>query len=105
MIKGCILPWMHMHGTVQGQYKLCCYVSTNDTVGDYTQPISSIFNNEKYKKKFGFPFIIAVKGKNKEEILNSFRQRITNNINLEFEEAKKQVKKIASFRLNEISSK
>ena len=58
--------------------------------------------NEEYKKKFGFPFIIAVKGKNKEEILNSFRQRITNNINLEFAEAKKQVKKIANFRLNEI---
>ena len=58
--------------------------------------------NEEYKKKFGFPFIIAVKGKNKEEILNSFRQRITNNINLEFEEAKKQVKKIANFRLSEI---
>ena len=58
--------------------------------------------NEEYKKKFGFPFIIAVKGKNKQEILNSFRQRITNNINSEFEEAKKQVKKIASFRLNEI---
>ena len=58
--------------------------------------------NEEYKKKFGFPFIIAVKNKNKEEILNSFRQRITNNINLEFEEAKKQVKKIASFRLSEI---
>jgi len=58
--------------------------------------------NEEYKKKFGFPFIIAVKGKNKEEILNSFRQRITNNINSEFEEAKKQVKKIASLRLSEI---
>ena len=58
--------------------------------------------NEDYKKKFGFPFIIAVKGKNKNEILNSFRQRITNNINLEFEEAKKQVKKIASLRLSEI---
>ena len=58
--------------------------------------------NKKYKKKFSFPFIIAVKGKNKEEILNSFRQRITNNINLEFKEAKKQVKKIASFRLSEI---
>ena len=65
---------------------------------------SNEFNklNEEYKKKFGFPFIIAVKGKNKEEILNSFRQRITNNINSEFEEAKKQVKKIASFRLTEI---
>jgi len=58
--------------------------------------------NNEYKKKFGFPFIIAVKRKNKEEILNNFRQRLTNNINLEFEEAKKQVKKIASFRLSEI---
>ena len=55
--------------------------------------------NEEYKKKFGFPFIVAVKGKNKEEILNSFRQRITNNINLEFEEAKKQVKKLQAFVL------
>ena len=58
--------------------------------------------NEKYKKKNGFPFIITVKGKNIEEILNNFRQRITNNINLEFEEAKKQVKKIANFRLSKI---
>ena len=58
--------------------------------------------NMNYKKKFGFPFIIAVKGKNKEEILYNFRQRITNNINLEFEEAKEQVKKIASSRLNEL---
>ena len=47
--------------------------------------------NEEYKKKFGFPFIIAVKGKNKEKILNNFRQRLINNINLEFKEAKKQV--------------
>ena len=58
--------------------------------------------NIEYKKKFLFPFIIAVKGKNKDEILNNFRQRITNNINSEFIETKNQVKKIASFRLNEI---
>ena len=58
--------------------------------------------NEEYKKKFGFPFIVAVKGKNKEEILNNFRQRLINNINLEFKEAKKQVKKIANFRLSKI---
>ena len=45
---------------------------------------------------------VVILEENKEEILNSFRQRITNNINLEFEEAKKQVKKIASFRLSEI---
>ena len=58
--------------------------------------------NLEYKNKFGFPFIIAVKGKNKNEILNNFRQRILNDIESEFEEAKNQVKKIATFRLNEI---
>jgi OHCU decarboxylase len=58
--------------------------------------------NNKYKKKFGFPFIIAVKGKNKSEILDNFRKRTKNKINLEFKEAKEQVKKIASYRLNEI---
>jgi len=58
--------------------------------------------NYDYKKKFGFPFIIAVKGKNKNEILISFRKRIKNEINLEFEEAKNQVKRIATFRLNEV---
>ena len=55
-----------------------------------------------YRSKFGFPFIIAVKEKNKNEILNNFRKRIKNEINLEFNEAKEQVKKIATFRLNEI---
>jgi len=58
--------------------------------------------NLEYKNKFGFPFIIAVKGKNKTEILNNFRQRILNDVESEFKEAKKQVKKIATFRLNEI---
>ena len=59
--------------------------------------------NFKYKKKFGFPFIFAVKDKTKLEILTNFRKRISYDINIEFEEAKKQVKKIASLRLNEIN--
>ena len=58
--------------------------------------------NEQYQTKFAFPFIIAVKGKSKNDILNSFRKRIENNFNDEFEEAKQQVKKIASLRLIEI---
>ena len=58
--------------------------------------------NIEYKKKFNFPFIIAVKGKNKNEILNYFRERINNSLDEEFLEAKKQVKKIATFRLEEI---
>ena len=56
-------------------------------------------------KKFGFPFILAVKGKNKNEILNNFRKRISSSSQVEFEEAIKQVKKIASLRLKEIKDK
>ena len=44
--------------------------------------------NSEYEKKFGFPFIMAVKGKDKIDILNNFRQRINNNIEFEFEESK-----------------
>ena len=58
--------------------------------------------NFNYEKKFQFPFIIAVKGKNKNEILENFRSRINNDYEKEFQEAKKQVIKIALFRLNEI---
>ena len=58
--------------------------------------------NLNYKKKFGFPFIIAVKGKNKNEILNYFRIRIKNSFDEEFIEAKKQVGEIATFRFKEI---
>ena len=58
--------------------------------------------NIEYKKKFDFPFIIAVKGKNKDEILDYFRERIKNSLDEEFFEAKKQVKKIATFRLEKI---
>ena len=61
--------------------------------------------NDKYKKKFGFPFIFAVQGKSKLEILNNFRQRISYDVNVEFIESKKQVKKIANIRLNEIKKK
>jgi len=61
--------------------------------------------NFEYKKKFGFPFIFAVKDKSKLEILTNFRKRISCDINIEFEEAKKQVKKIASLRLSEINKK
>jgi len=61
--------------------------------------------NYEYKKKFGFPFIFAVKDKSKLQILANFKKRISCDINVEFEEAKIQVKKIANLRLNEINKK
>ena len=60
--------------------------------------------NDAYKK-FGFPFILAIKGKSKIEILNNFRKRINSESQIEFEEAINQVKKIASLRLKELNSK
>ena len=60
--------------------------------------------NKNYKKKFNFPFIIAVSGKNKSEILDNFRKRIKNDKNTEFKEAIRQVKKIASLRLKQINN-
>ena len=61
--------------------------------------------NDEYKKKFGFPFILAVKGRTKIEILNNFRQRVSSDINTEFNQAIKQVKQIASLRLKELNKK
>ena len=60
--------------------------------------------NDSYKK-FGFPFILAVKGKTKSKILNNFKKRISSDPETEFDEAIKQVKQIASFRLKELNNK
>ena len=61
--------------------------------------------NNLYKKKFNFPFILAVKEKNKNEILDNFKKRISSNPEIEFNEATKQVKQIASLRLKELNNK
>ena len=59
--------------------------------------------NDAYKK-FGFPFILAVKGKNKIEILNNFKKRVDSEPQIEFNEAVEQVKKIASLRLKDLNN-
>ena len=59
--------------------------------------------NNEFKLKFDIPFIFAVKGANKTEIITEFKRRLNNiDTKKEFEESIKQVKKIAFFRLDEI---
>ena len=79
---------------------------TNAGLDQCTKEEFDEFNklNHAYKK-FGFPFILAVKGKNKIEILNNFKKRINSEPNIEFNEAVKQVKKIASLRLEDLKNK
>ncbi|KQV34949.1 MULTISPECIES: allantoinase PuuE [unclassified Rhizobium] len=56
--------------------------------------------NSSYVEKFGFPFIIAVKGLNKDQILAAFESRIANNRQTEFNTACRQVERIALLRLS-----
>ncbi|MDR7031419.1 allantoinase PuuE [Mesorhizobium sp. BE184] len=58
--------------------------------------------NAAYVTTFGFPFIIAVKGKSKEDILAAFEARIGNSRAAEFETACAQVERIALLRLKDM---
>jgi len=58
--------------------------------------------NAIYFEKFGFPFIIAVKGKTKENILHSFKKRIENKLDDERLTALHQINKIAMIRIKGI---
>ncbi|MDE1164029.1 MAG: 2-oxo-4-hydroxy-4-carboxy-5-ureidoimidazoline decarboxylase [Pseudomonas sp.] len=55
--------------------------------------------NDAYKAKFQFPFIMAVKGSNRHQILAAFEVRIHNSAEAEFKEALAQINLIALFRL------
>ncbi len=55
--------------------------------------------NDAYKAKFKFPFIMAVKGSNRHQILAAFQVRIHNSAEAEFKEALAQINQIALFRL------
>jgi 2-oxo-4-hydroxy-4-carboxy-5-ureidoimidazoline decarboxylase len=58
--------------------------------------------NQAYRAKFSFPFIMAVKGANRHQILKSFKQRLPNSYEAEFAQAIHQIHKIARFRLDDI---
>lgn len=57
--------------------------------------------NERYMKKFGFPFILAVKGKDKQDIYKAMETRVNHSQRVEFETALLEIYKIAFFRLQE----
>lgn len=58
--------------------------------------------NAAYRKKFGFPFLYAVKGSSKYDILQALEQRLQASPEEEFRQALNQVYRIARFRLEEV---
>lgn len=55
--------------------------------------------NDSYKKKFGFPFVMAVRNSNRQEILAGFADRLDNDAETEFARAISEIHKIARLRL------
>ncbi len=58
--------------------------------------------NDAYKARFGFPFILAVKGRSKDEIRDAFVARLENDLAAEREEALAQIERIALLRLRDL---
>jgi len=58
--------------------------------------------NKKYFLKFGFPYILAVKGRNKSEILRDFRERLAHSSEVERAMALRQINQIAWIRIKGI---
>ena len=56
--------------------------------------------NDAYQARFGFPFIIAVRGHDRESILGNFEQRLENDDEEEFRRALCEIAKIARYRLD-----
>ncbi|MDX1604766.1 MAG: 2-oxo-4-hydroxy-4-carboxy-5-ureidoimidazoline decarboxylase [Candidatus Competibacterales bacterium] len=55
--------------------------------------------NETYKDRFGFPFVIAVRGLDRHKILEAFELRVENDPVIEFMNALHEINKIARLRL------
>jgi 2-oxo-4-hydroxy-4-carboxy-5-ureidoimidazoline decarboxylase len=58
--------------------------------------------NRAYRERFGFPFLLAVKGSTPAGILAALEQRLQHDADMEFAEALMQVGRIARFRLETI---
>ncbi|MBL4786091.1 MAG: 2-oxo-4-hydroxy-4-carboxy-5-ureidoimidazoline decarboxylase [Cohaesibacteraceae bacterium] len=57
--------------------------------------------NDAYCDKFSFPFIFAVKGATKYQILDAFVERMDNSVETEFDTALAQIARIFRFRIED----
>ncbi len=58
--------------------------------------------NSLYGQRFGFPFILAVKGKTPAHVIETIRARLNNATETEFEVALAEIGRIARFRLADL---
>lgn len=58
--------------------------------------------NGEYRRRFGFPFLFAIKGSTKEDVLTALELRVGRSRDEELAEALRQVFRIAGFRLEDV---
>jgi 2-oxo-4-hydroxy-4-carboxy-5-ureidoimidazoline decarboxylase len=58
--------------------------------------------NDSYRRKFNFPFLFAVKGSTKYDILRALEERLQASPDVEYGEALRQVYRIAELRLQDV---
>ena len=58
--------------------------------------------NNEYRSKFEFPFIIAVRGLGKNQIIDNMKKRVNNSKSQEFETAINEIHKIAKLRIKDL---
>ena len=89
----------------QGLTKLSYEEQSLSGLKDCTEDEFKLFNelNSSFKLKFNIPFIYAIRGKNKKDIIKEFQSRLINSdINSEIDISIEQVKRIAILRLEEL---
>jgi OHCU decarboxylase len=59
--------------------------------------------NDAYKERFGMPFIMAVRGSNRHQILAGFEERLPNEPAVEFKRALSEINRIAMLRLETLA--
>ena len=57
--------------------------------------------NAAYRARFDLPFVMAIKGSGREAILAAFEARLRNDPEQEFQEALRQIERIAWLRLKD----
>ena len=57
--------------------------------------------NRRYRERFGFPFIMAVKGRKADDVMSAFEERLENEAGEEFDRAVLEVERIALLRLRD----
>ena len=110
MDRGAKLALIHAHPDLAGRLALSKELTEDSTkeqgsagldrlTPDELKKFTTL--NDAYRARFGFPFIMAVKGATKDQILAAFERRMAHDVETEFAEALTQIERIALLRLKD----